>query len=529
MSFKSSFLLIIVSLLPGIRAFVGKAYGSKSFYLLQVHTSMTSLTATSLSEPTSTARSVLGVVSARYPGGNWTRLRNYVYRNKDRLTLEQIESVLDFLEERFPLSLVRTILETSPRIIRKAPNTNLEPTVIFLQQLYGVRFQEAISKNPDLLLSSGLGFNNQTNYELVTSFLTTELALKSKDVAKLERSALFFFQSAPDRIRGVVQYLTLLLKEGGIEEHQAIIQKLLLAHPHIFHLSVETNLRQRVDFLRGRCQLEPVDVAYLLKFGFGILGLSVEDNLQPTLDYLAQLVTTKGGASVKNSKVAATLLHKCVMAHPQILGLSQVNMEQKVKYFESIGTGLAARIVTKSPVVMSLSLSENISPTVSFLAKIWGENAPKVSWEGDEMIIVETVKSKVDNAYLHSLLSEYPSVLTLSLEGNIQPTMNFFNKTAYTKLDDEWCLIGDARRIRGRYIAASLFQRLLPRWHFAVLKKEVSPPPLHHLVTSSDERFCQVLCLDLKEFLEFKREEAPRLKFSSQFDTWLKTGRAIDI
>jgi hypothetical protein len=66
--------------------------------------------------------------------------------------------------------------------------------------------------------------------------------------------------------------------------------------------------------------------------------------------------------------------------------------------------------------------------------------------------------------------------------GNLQPTMNFFNRTGYTALDDDWKLVdSSSTRIRGRYIASSLYQRLLPRWHYCV-NHELQPPALHVIV-----------------------------------------------
>jgi hypothetical protein len=129
---------------------------------------------------------------------------------------------------------------------------------------------------------------------------------------------------------------------------------------------------------------------------------------------------------------------------------------------------------------------------------------------------------------LAHFLQEYPNVLTLSLVGNIQTTMNFFNRTGYTLLNDDWELVEGQTRICGRYIAASLYNRLLPRWHYC-LSCGLKAPPMHILVGSTDPIFCEELGLYLGEFELFKDDAVPRLKFSSQFDTWLKTGRPIDV
>ena len=142
------------------------------------------------------------------------------------------------------------------------------------------------------------------------------------------------------------------------------------------------------------------------------------------------------------------------------------------------------------------------------------------------------ISSSATTTSVGTLVRDYPGILTLSLEGNLQPTFHFYNKTGYTTLDANWNLVQDQPRIRGRYIAASLFQRLLPRWHYWMEHQQsgaVLQPPLHVIAGSTDASFCKWLGYNLDDYLAFQNEFAPRLKFSSQFDTWLKTGRAIDI
>jgi hypothetical protein len=53
--------------------------------------------------------------------------------------------------------------------------------------------------------------------------------------------------------------------------------------------------------------------------------------------------------------------------------------------------------------------------------------------------------------------------------------------------------------------------------------------PLHILVSASDTAFCETMDIDETSYQEFKKDAVPRLKFSSQFDTWLKTGRPIEV
>jgi hypothetical protein len=502
-------------------------------------------------------RNIMKLLHSRYgsdDNSSWTKTRNYIYHTSNSLTINQVEDVVLFLESiNLPKDVARDIIQASPRILRKNVRRYLQPTAVFLLDLWGPEmFREALTRNPNLLLSIGVGSEGSNNDE-VKLFLKNNLGLKVKALEKLQRTAPFVFSLSSEKLRSVIAFLRGILEKGSFSSNiiREVLEKLVTSHPTLLNLCVETNLEPRIQFLMSRCGLNENDMAALLKSsGTSVLGLSVEDNLRPTIDYLASIVNHDNAA-----------LRKCVMTHPQLLGLSLKNLRTKVAYFKSIDSSrnrgasasdlmdaatpsLALRIALKSPAVYSLSLNKNIIPTVEFLARVWGTHAPVVHWNSaGEMTIgkSENVEAAAQQDYgpcLGSLLSEYPNLLSCSLEGNIQPTINFFNRTGYTALTGDWELVkgkGSVAIIRGRYIAASLYNRLLPRWHYCISKgtKEIdgSPktPPLHILVVATDQAFCTHFAFDMKDFLVFRDDAIPRLKFSSQFDTWLKTGRPIDI
>jgi len=402
-------------------------------------------------------------------------------------------------------------------------------------------FSEAISRNPHLLLSSGVG-HGEPNDEM-DAYLQENVGLTIQHIQKLRKTAPFLFRLEKNKVQAVVEFLSSILKRGDYDdkERRRILGKIVQSHPGLMNLSVETNLEPRMNFLMERCCLQERDAAVLIKTSLGtILGLSVDDNLRPKLDFLCNLLARQ----VQDTK-GTEILRKCVLGHPQLLALSLKNLQAKVDYFDAIdqlaesSITLACRVAIRAPAVYSLSLKNNIIPTVEFLAKAWGTTSPKMEWQ-DEILVLQESPSPSEES-LSSLLKEFPSILTMSLEGNIQPTLTFFNRTGYTCLDEGWALQSDkgARPIRGRYIAASLFNRLLPRWHHLIangwpVSEEERPdpsslPPLHMLVGATDRTFCEQMGYDLQDYVAFKEESVPRLKFSSQFDTWLKTGRPIDV
>lgn len=411
-----------------------------------------------------------------------------------------------------------------------------------------------------MLIASGLGY--ECKDDAVEYFLSGHLRLSSVSISNLKESHPFVFQLPIQKIECVAHFLEGKLTEAGYDNEviRRIVGKVVTSHPHLLGLSVDSNLQPRIEFLVETCGLAEKDVATLIKSSPGILGLSVEDNLRPTIEFLSNLLSSMKPELVGNDGDSREHLRKCILNHPQIMALSIKNLQTKVSYFDAIDAlnpkrrsrdvSLAARIATRAPAVFSLSLRDNIIPTVEFLARVWNTTFPLLRW--DESLNMQIFEPGYpppndDTEPLSRLLSEYPSILTLSLEGNIQPTLNFFNRTGYIALDQSWKMqhrpvregVSQVHTIRGRYIAASLFNRLLPRWHFCISQQAMwrhveadsiaMLPPLHILVGATDAKFCKQMGFDLQEYTTFRSSSVSRLKFASQFDTWLHTGRPIDV
>jgi mTERF len=495
-------------------------------------------------------------VKKSLPLGNWTKMRRFLYRTcaakrDGALTVRQVVNVLDFLNQTFPdnLPLQQSILMQSPRILSKHVSTRLLPTAEFLRSLYGAAaMKDAVMRNPDLLLTTGTGYNGDA-LDLVDVFLRQDLHLTTNNVRHLKKTCPGLFQLSMVQLLSVVSYLRSILQvpdtdpqiatpESSPTLHAtATIGKLILAHPSIFQLSVPDNLRPRIQYLQDRLALSDADLACLTRSCSGaILGLSVTRNIQPTLELLSSILPSSSD------------LRKALLSHPQILGLSLPNLRAKIEYFNRIdemargsgscsaedrgGISLASRFLMRSPTIFSLSLRDNILPTVEFLGRIWGAATPS------DPSVDDCAEVSVTLTPIAPLLFEYPSILTLSLEGNIQPTVNFYVRAGYLSLNDDGRLDTSHGRemiVRGRYIASSLFTRLLPRWNYYCEQKQEKngelfvPPPLHVLAGTTDDVFCEKCGLQLDLYTLFKETAIPRLKFSSQFDTWLHTGRPIDV
>ncbi|KAK1741147.1 hypothetical protein QTG54_008399 [Skeletonema marinoi] len=265
-------------------------------------------------------------------------------------------------------------------------------------------------------------------------------------------------------------------------KQKKLLAKIVTNHPNLLQLDVDSNLRSTAQFLRDYCDLTDSELATVVGSNPSILGLAVDGNLRPKMQLLTMFLKR-----ARNKAAAAAM-----------------------DYFDDID--------------------------------------------------VKSNTGKSDNTLAVRLLATAPSVMD-----NIQQTLSFYNMTGYIDLPNkEGMTTENAGNVRSRYIATSLYNRLLPRWNFLLKEQErkeqllgvlaaktddtsraeatkyhlpssktprdkVLLPPIHLLAGASDEVFCRQLNLSLSEYSAFKEEAAPRLKFNSQFELWLKTGRPIDM
>jgi hypothetical protein len=452
-----------------------------------------------------------------------------------------------------------------------------------------------------------VGSNND---EEVDHFLHGELGISASAVQKLKQSAPFMFcRSVDHHLRPTIHFLAGILQKQATNNIQGKINvqideavrrkigKIVSQNPSLLSLSLEDNLMPTCDFLRKNIHMDKGGLASMLRSCPSILGLSVEDNLRLTHQFLVEEV----GLSDDND------LRRCVSRHPQILALSLENLRAKTNFFHLLESldgndygsvdnnselenrdskrSLAARVAVSAPSAYSLSLHDNLVPKIKALAKLWGSSPIQIE-RIYEMSEHAGLSSQSTNTHFPAggelsrvtkQLKEYPNILTLSLDSNLLPTIEFYNQTGYLSLDAAGFLQGcdnmhkeceddeEARDrdpktlMRARYLASSLVSRLLPRWHFfqengkrtgglrssTILAanttietgrsntkdkphKAIKQPPLHVLAMYDDAKFCSHLALDVEDFVEYTKATAKQLKFSSQFANWIKSGTPID-
>ena len=373
---------------------------------------------------------------------------------------------------------------------------------------------QATLNNPDLLLTELF----PTGEEQVASYLVKELNISVKSVSRLRRSWMSPFRLPLHRVQAVVSYLVDLLSAGGLgtNECKRIVGRIVLAQPKMMYASVETNLEPCINFLRASCELDDKDIARVVTRCPTMLQISMEALVQPRLEFFANLLRRED-----ESTNVQELLRKCIWRRsPDVLTRSIENVASKVEYYNSLGsttTGvpLASRIAFRNANVLKLHVADNVAPKLEFLSKVWGVSFPSTGETTDPS------RDGDDHALLSHLVGDYPNVLALSLEKNLQPTMEFYNQTGYTELGDDWTLQEGSRAILGNCMESSLSNRLLPRWHYFHQQREQGKegeaqahsldikPSLSALNRATDRSFCEMFGFDVQDYTKFRLEYAP--------------------
>ena len=395
----------------------------------------------------------------------WAKTRNYLYHYRanskqprntttsvvrttkrvrtKHLSLETVQQIIHFLETNFPKDrqLQAHILQTSPRILSQyhSIESRLLPTMELLRRLYGnlpdrhgvqgMMIYEAIWRNTNLLLVRGVGYggggwegetNNSSGGRATTTmeedsttmneYLMNDLGVSSAGISKLKQSHPALFQvSLNQTVKPVVQFLRSIFQHRSKPMYHPMA-RIITNHPMLFHLDVDTNLAPKARFLQSFCGMNDKELADVIATTPGILGVSLEHNLRVTLQFLLDALTidSETNPTVSNSNrrknESIARLKKCLVKHPQILGLSLENLSAKLSYFDQLdqrsnhkkGT-LSSRILLVAPSTYSLSLT-NLAEKIQYLAAIWDCEA----------------------ASLSDHLRVYPQILTLSMEGNIK-------------------------------------------------------------------------------------------------------------
>ncbi|CAM6102006.1 unnamed protein product [Calypogeia fissa] len=244
---------------------------------------------------------------------------------------------------------VKKLVVRYPILLTENASDKLDPVVTYLEQL-GVQKKHIGT----LLLRRPLLLDSDVERDLapIGNYLKT-LNASADDIEKILMSfPQLFSYSVEQDFRPTVHFLESLGVDSGL------IGKLFRRHPQL--LKNRHSFELKLEFLLS-LGLEQNDLGKVIYNAPQLLGLSVADNLQPTIKFLESIGIT--GSS----------LLKILKLKPMVLAYSiEGKLKSNIKFFENlqIKEEALAKLVTRHPQLLTLSVEKNLEPTVSYLVNL---------------------------------------------------------------------------------------------------------------------------------------------------------------
>ncbi|KAJ1493710.1 mTERF-domain-containing protein [Baffinella frigidus] len=344
----------------------------------------------------------------------------------------------------------------------------------------------------------------------------TEAAGSREPMEELLRLVAPWVDAPAQQLRDVIY---MLVSELGVPEEKVV--GLAIAAPAFFKHNVEAELRPSLERLldcgirksrlatlilahpevveAGAARLDTVS-AFLVSLGLTedkvgkvvasnpqMLGLSVEGNLNPTVDFLV----VEGGVPRRS-------VGQLVAQFPNVVSYSVKHKLRPMLAFlrDELGVpaeGLGA-LLQKYPQILSLSIDNNLRPTVLFLREAVGvdfEGMARMVQQHPQMLGLSieanlqpkmrylTERLGIAPARLLPIITALPTLLSLSIEKNLEPKVRFLVDEAGYSKDD----IAKSPNL----LAYSLEKRMRPR-HEALSRMGVRMA-LGSMLSYSEEAF----------------------------------------
>ena len=206
------------------------------------------------------------------------------------------------------------------------------------------------------------------------------------------------------------------------------VAKSIVRFPSVLGLSIEANLKPTVEWIKG-LGLSPSQVAKVITSFPQVLGLSIEANLKPTVEWIK-------GLGLSQSQVA-----KVIATFPAVLGLSmEANLKPTVEWIKGLGLSQSqvAKVIATCPAVLGFSIEANLKPTVEWIKGLGLSQSqvakviatfPQVlglSMEANLKPTVECIKGLgLSPSQVAKVITSFPAVLGLSIEANLKPTVKW--------------------------------------------------------------------------------------------------------
>ena len=435
-------------------------------------------------------------------------------------TTVSLDNILASLESDLSYFYLRDELGISEDVMWKI--TNDAPSVL------GLKAKNV--RNKVHVLQSLVGFSDEEIRRLITSQPTLlQLSVKKN----LSPSILYWIrqlQIGKDELKTLILGCPALLKysranvQGKLMFFQSIMgfslqecRKLLVSEPRLLTSSVKTGLIPRLEFLNKEIELSLPEIRKMVQKNPRILLMSVEQNLTPKCVFyfiMTLQMNTKdvGKLLIKYPQILdynlehhITPIHhyflsldfssyefsRIIQRYPRLVTYSLIHIKRRIGYLR-FGLYFQAdairRILYQCPQIVSLG-QENLETTVDFLLQTVAPGTslvPSNSVEGsndgpDSSELVET-DDKDALSILQILIAGLPTLLTLSIEKNLQPKVDYLRD----RLGQEE--LSSALLRMPALLGYSLDKRIEPRLE-AMLKAKIPPGKITQAITQTQDNF----------------------------------------
>jgi hypothetical protein len=134
------------------------------------------------------------------------------------------------------------------------------------------------------------------------------------------------------------------------------LSKLVQTLPSVLGLSIEENLEPKLVWLQERLSLDDKSLSKLVQRLPAVLGLSIEDNLEPKLSWLQERL-----------ELDCKSLCSVIQLLPSLLGMGiETNIDPTIEFYEDcVGSNAAIQMIAKNPRILGSSLEKRLKPRLA--------------------------------------------------------------------------------------------------------------------------------------------------------------------
>ena len=357
------------------------------------------------------------------------------------LTVPNIKAKLTFLKRALKLSNndMRAVISRLPAILSLTPK-NIQLKITFLRQTLGIRTLELkhiVLRYPSILTYSisntNLKIHFFTDYLKCTNVQTRKLIIDHPEVIT------YSTMNVHSKVNFLLNQFIGSSIQNADNKDIDIIRRVILSNPIVLGYSLEKNLYPKMVFWREMLQIKAISSKHLLsvitKFP-QFLNYNVQQ-IQLIFDYFVNDV----GCSVLEFRIMLlkcpriithslkkikgfveylmydlqidqdTQLKRVLLHAPQLISVSNESLRAKVQYLRSLITQnndynkghdeILRKIIVGMPTLLSCSIENNLQPKIDYFLEVLNGNEDKLI----EMITVQ------------------PTLLGYSLQKRIKPRM----------------------------------------------------------------------------------------------------------